>query len=110
MAYSNTDIRNMGMYGKGPAAQSVRDSWLSDRAWDRGREAHERGLQMQEQQRRLFDSETARQLGEKKYGVLSGLLGGAMGSTPSPRTEMPGFTTDVRGSRRGRRVTLGGHK
>lgn len=36
------------------------------------REQFERGLQQQEQQRRMYDSETQRQ----KFGVLRGLLGG----------------------------------
>ena len=48
-------------------------------SWERGREMYERGLQGQEQQRRQYDSETARQMGAKKYDVLSGLLGGKMG-------------------------------
>lgn len=51
-------------------AQAMRD------AQDRQREAHERALQAQEQQRRQYDSETQRQLGQKKFNVLSGLLGG----------------------------------
>lgn len=42
---------------------------------DYEREMFERGLQQQEQSRRQFDSETARQGQERKYGVLSGLLG-----------------------------------
>jgi hypothetical protein len=37
---------------------------------------HEKGLQAQEQARRQYDSETARMGQEKKYGVLSSLLGG----------------------------------
>ena len=50
---------------------------------DYAREMHERGLQMQEQQRRQYDSETARIGQDKKYSVLSGLMsrmGGGMGS------------------------------
>jgi hypothetical protein len=39
--------------------------------------AFERNLIAQEQQRRSYDSETQRQMGHKKYDVLSGLLGGA---------------------------------
>lgn len=39
------------------------------------REAHERLLQQQEQQRRQYDSETQRMGQDKKYGVLSGLIG-----------------------------------
>ena len=42
---------------------------------------HEKGLQMAEQQRRQYDSETARQMGQQKMGVLSGLLGGMGGMT-----------------------------
>jgi len=42
---------------------------------------HEKGLQMAEQQRRQFDSETARQMGQQKMGVLSGLLGNMGGTT-----------------------------
>ena len=37
---------------------------------------HEKRLQAQEQQRRQYDSETARQGQEKKYGLLGGLLRG----------------------------------
>lgn len=54
--------------------------------WERGREMHERSLQQQEQGRRQYDSETARgasKINEKKYDVLSGLLGG-------PRTRVLG--------------------
>jgi hypothetical protein len=36
---------------------------------------HEKGLQQQEQQRRSYDSETARMGQEQKYGVLGQLLG-----------------------------------
>lgn len=39
------------------------------------REQFERGLQSQEQQRRAYDSETARQGQQQKYGVLGGLIG-----------------------------------
>jgi tRNA G37 N-methylase Trm5 len=45
-------------------------------AQDRERENHERGLQMQEQQRRAYDSETQRQLGQQKFSVLGNLLSG----------------------------------
>jgi len=40
---------------------------------------HEKGLQSAEQQRRAYDSETARQLGHEKMGVLSGLISGMGG-------------------------------
>lgn len=36
---------------------------------------HEKQLQAQEQQRRQYDSETARMGQEQKYGLLGGLLG-----------------------------------
>jgi hypothetical protein len=39
------------------------------------REMHERGLQLKEQQRRQYDSETQRQ----RYGVLQGLTNRAFG-------------------------------
>ena len=42
---------------------------------ERDREMFERGLQSQEQQRRAYDSETARQSQQQKYGILGGLLG-----------------------------------
>ena len=44
------------------------------RAYDQ--QEHEKGLQAQEQARRQYDSETARIGQEKKYGLLSNLLGG----------------------------------
>jgi hypothetical protein len=37
---------------------------------------HEKNLQAQEQQRRQYDSETARMGQDKKYGLLGGLLRG----------------------------------
>lgn len=46
------------------------------------REMYERGLQQSEQQRRQYDSETARQSQDRKYGVLSGLIS-KMGNGPS---------------------------
>jgi hypothetical protein len=41
---------------------------------DYEREMYERGLQQQESQRRMYDSQTARQSQERKYGVLDGLM------------------------------------
>lgn len=38
--------------------------------------AHERSLQTQEQQRRMYDSQSARIGQRQKFGVLGGLLGG----------------------------------
>jgi hypothetical protein len=52
------------------AAQGQRD------AQDREREQYERSLQTQEQQRRAYDSETQRQLGQQKFNVLGNLLSG----------------------------------
>lgn len=46
------------------------------------REMYERSLQQQEQQRRMYDSETARKSQDQKYGVLGGLLS-KMGGGPS---------------------------
>ena len=46
---------------------------------DYEREMHERSLQMQEQQRRKFDSDTARQAQERRYSVLDGLTRRAFG-------------------------------
>lgn len=43
---------------------------------DYDQQEHEKGLQAQEQQRRQYDSETARMGQEKKYGLLGGLLKG----------------------------------
>ena len=52
--------------------------------FENGREMFERGLLGQEQSRKQYDSETARQVGAQKYNVLGGLLQGitsnAMGS------------------------------
>lgn len=47
-------------------------------AMDAAREQYERSLQMQEQKRRQYDSETARMGQGQKYGVLGGLLGGRL--------------------------------
>ena len=41
-----------------------------------GRENHERSLQSQEQQRRQYDSASAREGQQQKWGVLGGLLKG----------------------------------
>lgn len=46
------------------------------------REMYERGIQQSEQQRRQYDSETARQSQDRKYGVLSGLIS-KIGNGPS---------------------------
>ncbi len=43
---------------------------------DYDQQEHEKRLQAQEQQRRQYDSETARQGQEKKYGLLGNLLRG----------------------------------
>jgi hypothetical protein len=65
----------------GQQAQAAKQQ--QDDAWERGREMYERGMQTQEQQRRQYDSETARQMSDKKYDVLSGLLNGKMGGSPN---------------------------
>lgn len=44
--------------------------------WNRGREGFERSLLSEEQARKKYDSETARQVGSQKYSMLGGLLDG----------------------------------
>lgn len=58
-------------------------------------EAHERSLQNQEQQRRMYDSESARIGQRQKYGVLGGLLGG--GGLGGMRSAMRRFGDTPRG-------------
>lgn len=48
---------------------------------------HERSLQQAEQQRRMYDSQTARDAQTKKYSVLGGLLGGGMGGMGGSRRQ-----------------------
>lgn len=58
------------------------------------REQHERSMQQQEQNRRQYDSDTARMGQEKKYGVLQGLvknMGGGYGGYV-PQSRLRGFT------------------
>ena len=43
---------------------------------DYDQQEHEKRLQMEEQQRRTYDSQTARMGQDKKYGILSNLLRG----------------------------------
>ena len=74
-----------GMAGEGYALQArdienninngIADQQQRD-AQDREREQYERGLQQQEQQRRAYDSESQRQLGQQKFNVLGNLLSG----------------------------------
>lgn len=45
---------------------------------DEQQAAHEQALQAQEQKRRNYDSETARDMQQRKMGLLSGLLGSSM--------------------------------
>lgn len=80
MAYGDNWLRRGEHYSS--AAQ--KGQWAQQQAaqqqqqgadWERGREMYERGLQQQEQQRRAYDSETARRMGEQKNSVLSGLIG-----------------------------------
>lgn len=51
---------------------------------DYEREMYERGLQMQEQRRRMYDSETARQAQDKRFSVLDGLTKRAFGGSSGP--------------------------
>lgn len=53
-----------------------------NRSIEGDREMYERSLQQAEQQRRQYDSETARQSQDRKYGVLSGLIS-KIGGGPS---------------------------
>lgn len=50
-------------------------AYMHGRQFDQ--EEHEKNLQRQEQQRRMYDSETARQSQQQKFGLLGGLLGGS---------------------------------
>lgn len=61
----------------GWAMRDQRRAYMSSPEYER--EQFERGLQSQEQQRRQYDSETARHSQQQKYGVLGGLIG-KMGS------------------------------
>lgn len=61
--------------------------------WERGREMFERSMAQQEQARRGKDSDNALALGQKKYDVLSGLLGKMGGSSGfGPQMMTPGFS------------------
>lgn len=57
------------------AQQAMNGQAQQQHAEDMGREQHERGLQQQEQARRGYDSQSQRQIGQQKMGVLSGLFG-----------------------------------
>lgn len=69
---------------------------------DGEREMYERGMAQEEQRRRQYDSETQRMGQDKKYGVLSSLLGGdrgpvnpygdtGMGTIRTTRVESPRY-------------------
>lgn len=90
MAYGNGWSAATGgdWYGTGEHETSAnqKQGWANQAAWsqqratsdmEQQREMHERALQNQEQARRSYDSQTARSLGQQKFGVLSSLLGGA---------------------------------
>lgn len=62
---------------------------------------HERSLQSQEQQRRMYDSQSARMGQQQKYGLLSGLLGGGMGIGGVGRSIQFGDIPDSERRRRG---------
>lgn len=70
---------------QGQAAQQKQDA-----DFERGREMFERSQVQQEQARRTKETESTAQnaltLGQKKYDVLSGLLGGKMGGKMSGGT------------------------
>lgn len=66
--------RSMLMSGNDSLMRQGEDAAFEyGRQWDQ--QEHEKGLQQQEQQRRQYDSETARMGQQQKYGVLSHLLG-----------------------------------
>lgn len=90
---------NAGSYGAQPATNPGSDEFYNsvaalrrDQQSDFAREMHERSLQMQEQQRRMYDSQTARQAQDKKFSVLDGLTRRAFGGGG-------GFSIDGRGNR-----------
>lgn len=61
-----------------PNAVAMGENMAAEYGRDLNRERHEQGLQSSEQNRRQYDSETARMMGMKKVGVLGGLLSGRM--------------------------------
>jgi hypothetical protein len=92
------------------SAQAEADRQAQLRAYGQSvegqREAYERSLQQGEQQRRMYDSETARQSQERKYGVLDGLVkqwgggdmtGGMYDGLPSLRRIPMGSTQKKQG-------------
>lgn len=64
------------MYNAHPVVATKYNAMLYGMTPDGMQQNHERTLQQQEQQRRMYDSETARQSQQQKFGVLGGLLGG----------------------------------
>lgn len=74
--YSPTgDVRAMMHSGNDAMRQQGENLAFSyGREYDQ--QEHEKQLQAQEQQRRQYDSETARMGQDKKYGLLGGLLRG----------------------------------
>jgi hypothetical protein len=69
--------------------------------WNQGREMFERGLLGQEQARKQYDSQTARDIGGQKYQVLGGLLKGIVSGNASGMDGYGGGTGWQRTMRRG---------
>lgn len=78
---------------KGHEALDAQDAagqmeYAQNRAASQAQNQHEMGLQAAEQQRRMYDSQTARMGQQQKFGLLGGLLrgGGGMGGGVVTRT------------------------
>lgn len=69
----------------GWAQQAQNQQAMQAANYQANREMFERGMLMEEQGRRNYDSRTAREMGQKKYGVLDGLLGGGFGMQTTRR-------------------------
>lgn len=69
------DVRAMLMSGNDATRQQGENAAFAyGRQWDQ--DEHEKRIQQQEQQRRLYDSETARMGQQQKFNVLGNLLRG----------------------------------
>jgi hypothetical protein len=69
--------------------------------WNQGREMFERGLIGQEQARKQYDSQTARDASGQKYSVLGGLLQGLVQGNAAGASPYGGGMDGYRTTRRG---------
>jgi hypothetical protein len=103
-------VHGYGLHQEHETTLRQKQAWAQQQAaaqqqqqvnWNKGREMFERGLIGQEQARKQYDSQTARDASGQKYRVLGGLLQGLVQGNAAGMGSYGGDTGFYRTTRRG---------